>query len=42
MEDTQVIIVGAGPSGLTLGLCLADLQIRVRCPRAYILARDEC
>ncbi|KAJ4350317.1 uncharacterized protein N0V89_008938 [Didymosphaeria variabile] len=29
MEDTQVVIVGAGPSGLVLGLTLAMLKIRV-------------
>ncbi|KAH8649733.1 hypothetical protein BGZ60DRAFT_551155 [Tricladium varicosporioides] len=27
MEETQVIIVGAGPAGLTLGLCLAQCQV---------------
>lgn len=30
MEETQVIIVGAGPAGLTLGLSLAAYQIHVR------------
>ncbi|KAK0760479.1 hypothetical protein N5P37_006673, partial [Trichoderma harzianum] len=30
MEETQVLIVGAGPSGLALGLALARFQVRVR------------
>lgn len=29
MDKTQVVIIGAGPSGLALGLALAKLQIRV-------------
>lgn len=30
VEETQVVIVGAGPAGLTLGLCLAQNGITVR------------
>ena len=29
MESVPVIIVGAGPAGLTLGLCLAEREIQV-------------
>jgi ribulose 1,5-bisphosphate synthetase/thiazole synthase len=29
MEDAQVVIVGAGPSGLVLGLALAKQKIEV-------------
>ena len=41
MEETQVLIVGAGPSGLTLGLALAKFQVRVEAPIG-ILLNDHC
>lgn len=37
MEETQVLIVGAGPSGLALGLALAKFQVRVRFLCAFSL-----
>ncbi|KAH7124646.1 hypothetical protein EDB81DRAFT_911677 [Dactylonectria macrodidyma] len=36
MEETEVVIVGAGPSGLTLGLALAKLRVR-----SIILEKDK-
>lgn len=36
MEETQVLIVGAGPSGLALGLALARFQVR-----SVILEKDS-
>ncbi|KFY09151.1 hypothetical protein V491_08370 [Pseudogymnoascus sp. VKM F-3775] len=36
MEETQVIIVGAGPAGLTLGLCLAQCKIA-----SVVLEREQ-
>jgi 2-polyprenyl-6-methoxyphenol hydroxylase-like FAD-dependent oxidoreductase len=30
MEETPVIIVGAGPAGLALGLSLAKYEVHVR------------
>ena len=29
MDETEVVIIGAGPAGLALGLALAKFQIRV-------------
>ena len=29
MEETEVLIVGAGPSGLVLGLSLAQYEVKV-------------
>lgn len=29
MEETDVVIVGAGPSGLVLGLLLAQYEVKV-------------
>ncbi len=41
MEETQVLIVGAGPSGLALGLALAKFQVRVGAP-VRIPHNDHC
>ena len=30
MEEVPVVIVGAGPSGLTMGLSLAKYKVKVR------------
>jgi cation diffusion facilitator CzcD-associated flavoprotein CzcO len=39
MEETAVVIVGAGPSGLAMGLALAKYRIQVR-SQNYIFLRD--
>ena len=40
MEETKVVIVGAGPAGLALGLSLAKFCIKVRSIHEVIYAYE--
>lgn len=39
MEEVPVVIVGAGPSGLAMGLSLAKYKIKVCCTEPQFVTR---